>query len=159
MRQSVLWSSVGGISCRICLRLGLVSFLLAHVSWILASVGVGVGVRWGCGGGFPHCPCLSAWLLGCSQATSKCRPFPGLSALLRHRGNSPGQGACLGSSVKSSPMSSETFPFLLFHRPHHHRISKEEARSEAEPEGRPASILSTELLPWDSDQRTTGLRA
>ncbi|MDI3350499.1 hypothetical protein AFAEFNGA_00636 [Mycoplasmopsis arginini] len=55
---------------------------------------------------------------------------------------------------------SEALPFLLFfHRPHRHRISKEEARSEAEPEGRPASALSTEPLPWDSDQRTTGPRA
>ena len=105
---SVLWFSVGGTSCHLCLSLGLVTFLLAHVSWIPASVRVGVGVQWGFGGGFPHRPCLSACLSGYSQVTSKCTPVPGLPALLRHRGNSPGQGACLGSSVESSPMYSET---------------------------------------------------
>ena len=63
----------------------------------------------------------------------------------------------MGSSVQSSPTCSETLPFLLFfHRPRRHRISKEEARSEAEPEGCPASALSTEPLPWHSDQRTAG---
>ena len=104
----MLWSSVGEISCCLCLTLGLVSFLLAHVSWIPASVQVGMGVEWGCSEGFPHCPCLSAWLSGCSQVTSKCTPVPTLPALLRHRGNSPGRGACLGSSVESSPRCTET---------------------------------------------------
>ena len=104
----------------------------------------------------------SAWLSGCSQVTSKCTPVPGLPALLRHRGNCPGWGACLGSSVESSPqlLWSETLPFLLFsHRPHRHRISKEQAHSDAEPEGRPASTLPSDPLPWASDQRTTGPRA
>ena len=66
--------------------------------------------------------------------TSKCRPVPGHTALLRHRGNSSQQGSCLGTPVESSltPTSSETFPFLHFHRPHCQRISKEEACSEAE---------------------------
>ena len=126
----------------------MVSFLLAGVSCILA---------WGGGGGSPHCPCLSAWLSGCSQVTSNCTTIPGLPALLRHRGKSPGGGAGLGSSVQSCPMCSETLPFLFFfHRPCLHRVSKEEAHSEAEPEGHPASALSTEPLPWDSHQRTAG---
>ena len=132
------------------LRLGLVSVLPAGVSCIPA---------WGGGGGCPHRPCLSAWLYGCSQVTSKCTPVPRLPALLRHRGKSPGRGAHLGSSVQSSPMCSETLPFLLFfHWAHHHRISKKESRSEAEPEGHPASDLSTEPLLWDREQRTPGLR-
>ena len=130
------------------LRLGLVSVLPAGVSCIPA---------WGGDGECPHRPCLSAWLYGCSQVTSKCTPVPRLPALLRHRGKSPGRGAHLGSSVQSSPMCSETLPFLLFfHRARNHRISKEEARSEAEPEGHPASALSRENLPWDHDQRTAG---
>ena len=67
------------------------------------------------GGGGGYCPCLSAWLSGCSQETSKCTPVPGLPALLRHRGNCPGWGACLGSSVKSSPQvlcGLRHFPFF-----------------------------------------------
>ena len=133
------------------LGLGLVSCLPAGVSCIPA---------WGGGGGCPHRPCLSAWLYGCSQVTSKGTPAPRLPVLLRHRDKSSGQGACLGSSVQSSRMCSETLPFLLFfHRARHHRISKEEAPSEAEPEGRPASALSSETLPSDRDQRTAALGA
>ena len=44
----------------------------------------------GGGGGRPHHPCLSAWLSGCRQVTSKCTPVPGLPALLRHRGSTLG---------------------------------------------------------------------
>ena len=44
----------------------------------------------GGGGGCPHHPCLSAWLSGCRQVTSKCTPVPGLPALLRHRGSTLG---------------------------------------------------------------------
>ena len=132
------------------LRLGLVSVLPAGVSCIPA---------WGGDGECPHRPCLSAWLYGCSQVTSKCTPVPRLLCFLRHSGKSPGEGARLGSSIQSSTISSENFPFLfLFHRPCRHRISKEEAHSEAEPEGHPGSDLSTEPLLWDSDQRMAGLR-
>lgn len=146
----------GGGPQRCCgLHSGWVGFLAAFalgpgpVSCLLA--GVPCLPAWGGGGGCPHHPCLSAWLSGCRQATSKCTPVPGLPALLRHR------GARLGSAVQSSPVCSETSPSLLFwHRAGRHRISKEAARSEAEPEGRPASALSTEPLPWDSDQRTPG---
>ena len=139
-----------GLSCCFLLGLGLVFFLPAVVSCILA---------WGGGGGCPHCPCLSAWLYGCSQVTSKCTPVPRLPALLRHSSKSPGRGARLGSSIQSSTICSENSPFLfLFHRPCHHRISKEEAHSEAEPEEHPASDLSTEPLLWDREQRTPGLR-
>ena len=55
------------------------------------------------------------------------------------------QGEPFQAAVKVK-IWSETLPFLLFfHRPHRHRISKEEARSEAEPEGRPAPNPGIEL--------------
>ena len=147
----VLWSSAGGTSCRLCVGAGF-GFLSACWRFLHSGLGGGRGYR----------PCLSAWLSGCSQATSRCTPVPRLPALLRLRGNCPWAGSTLGLLRRVLPqvLWSETLPFLLsFHRPHRHRISKEEARSEAEPEGRPASALSTEPLPWDSDQRTTGPRA
>ena len=138
----VVFSGWVGFLADFVLGLGLVSFLLSGVPCMPA---------WGGGGGCPHRPCLSAWLSGCSQVTSKFTLVPRLPALLRHR------GACLGCAIQSSPMRSETLPFLLFfHRARNHRISKEEARSEAEPEGHPASALSRENLPWDHDQRTAG---
>lgn len=142
-----------GLFAAFVLGLGLVSFLLARVSCIPAWVGVGVGAT---------APCLSAWLSGCSQATSKCTPRPRAPGSAQAQGQLPWAGSMLGllRRVLHQVLWSEALPFLLFfHRPHRHRISKEEARSEAEPEGRPASALSTEPLPWDSDQRTTGPRA
>ena len=158
----VSWSSLGGVGvggggwglfAAFVLGLGLVSFLLARVSCIPAWVGVGVGAT---------APCLSAWLSGCSQATSKCTPRPRAPGSAQAQGQLPWAGSMLGllRRVLHQVLWSEALPFLLFfHRPHRHRISKEEARSEAEPEGRPASALSTEPLPWDSDHRTTGPRA
>lgn len=95
----------GGGPQRCCgLHSGWVGFLAAFalgpgpVSCLLA--GVPCLPAWGGGGGCPHHPCLSAWLSGCRQATSKCTPVPGLPALLRHR------GARLGSAVQSSPVCS-----------------------------------------------------
>ena len=54
---------------------------------------------------------------GCRAVAKRlpnAHPVPGLPALLRHRGNCPGRGACLGSSVESSTRCSglRRFPFF-----------------------------------------------
>ena len=109
----VSWSSLGGVGvggggwglfAAFVLGLGLVSFLLARVSCIPA---------WGWVWGLP--PLASQ--PGCRAVAKRlpnAHPVPGLPALLRHRGNCPGRGACLGSSVESSTRCSglRRFPFF-----------------------------------------------
>ena len=93
------------------------------VSWSsLGGVGVGGGgcpaclaARPGGGGGWGLPPLASQ--PGCRAVAKRlpnAHPVPGLPALLRHRGNCPGRGACLGSSVESSTRCSglRRFPFF-----------------------------------------------
>lgn len=142
-RSGVVVFTVGGWDFLPPLLWGRVRFPVCLLVFLACRRGVGVGM--------PPPPLPLSLAVGVSPSDFLMHTRPRAPALLRHR------GARLGSAVQSSPVCSETSPSLLFwHRAGRHRISKEAARSEAEPEGRPASALSTEPLPWDSDQRTPG---
>lgn len=81
------------------------------------SVVVFVGGGGGGGGGWVWGLPPLASQPGCRAVAKRlpnAHPVPGLPALLRHRGNCPGRGACLGSSVESSTRCSglRRFPFF-----------------------------------------------